>query len=366
MGGRFSVASTISSTPCKASSRNSTLLPRYSEAPLDLEAKAEQKCKFVNKMIHRLDKAIRNLDKKEEQEYLRKALEPGCFSTLIELLVAQKYTSFVNLRCAVLQAIQMILKVASAAVVKEPQGNRRTSTVGASQGASCGLKVMRQLAGEANTTEALRELTFIATESKQAALVFDAMVVLAELGPEAFGAEYMSTLMHKLIELFAVLPDRQKELTEVVLRAHAWGGDIRSQLLQEIISQQEGGSRYLGEVLLQVVNWGEEARQVRAAKILADCFEKPDGSRFIYTNDKRLLVELLLRELAGHAGNAAKFDSFAKCYQALISQNGAAREHQKEEAIQLFEAHGEDDRCSQEIIRKCTEVLAILKCGHLN
>jgi hypothetical protein len=314
-----------------------------------LEAKAEQKHKFVQEMINTLEKAIRSSHQPEALSYLQQYAHPEnkCIRELINLLIAPKYMAFVALRCVTLKAVQIILKVA-VGFLSQGQGNRDS-----------GMEAMRHLVGENLAAEAVQEFVNCANKTEEAGQACDAMLVLAELGPEAFEP----ALVTKLLELFAVVPERIAELGEVALRVHTWGGAARAELLQAAISHE--GGIYLGEVLVQVANKGDKAHQMRAAKIFSGCFNLSNGSQFLHTNDKRVLVEQLLRELPNSAGNVTEFVCFAECYQALISHCEAARYHHQLEAIQLFEELGEDDQCPPEVAMKCTQALAILKTSPL-
>merc|ERR1712232_1514937 len=128
-----------------------------------------------------------------------------------------------------------------------------------------------------------------------------------------------------------------------------------AQLLFGAVSHE--GGKYLGEVLLQVVNRGDVGRQLRAVKIFAGCFAMSDGVQFLFTNDKRVLVEILLRELSNNVDKPDVFLCFAECYQALVSRCTAAQSHQQAEALQLFSDIGEDDSLPPAIRGKCSEVL---------
>lgn len=336
--GRFSVDSTTSNAPST-----------------DLEAKAEQKREFVQEMIRNLEKAVRNSHQPEEKRYLRNFIEPDdqCFRTLISLMTSPKYAGFVSLRCVVLRAVQMLLKIAQSLYNMEDRGNKKQTPATADE--NSGMKVLQQLVGDQMASEAFRELALMVNGTEQALVACDAMLVLAELGPQAFETRFV----HTLLDLFASLPDRASDLVEVSLRVHAWGGPVRLELLQAAVTHD--GGRYMAEVLLQVVNRRDKVRQMRAVKIFTGCFSLPNGSQFLYTNDKRVLVEILLRELPRYAGNAAEFVCLAECYRALISQCEVARSHHDADAIQLFEDHGEDDRFPRAVSEKCTEVLAVLK-----
>lgn len=121
------------------------------------------------------------------------------------------------------------------------------------------------------------------------------------------------------------------------------------------------GGRYLGEVLLQVVNRGDPIRRLRAVKVYSGCFAMPNGAQFLYTNDKRILVEILMRELPIHAGAAREFVAYAECYRVLVLQCQVARAHQYQSAIQLFDLIGDNAQNPMEVRNKCEEVLALLR-----
>jgi hypothetical protein len=308
-------------------------------------------------MIRNLEQAIRHAHEPEEKQYLERIINPDdpCFKTLINLLTLPKYSGFVALRCVVLRAVQMILKVAVNSLAgKEHRGPEMDANVG--------MKVLKGLVGKQMAEQALKEL-FLMTEKtsdQQALVACDAMLVLAELGPEAFVAASGSRVL-RLLELFAALPDRASELVEVALRAHAWGGVTRAELLEAAVTHD--GGRYLGEVLLQVVNRAERPRRLRAVKLYTGCFTMPNGGvDFLYTNDKRVLVEILIREMPTYS-NPAEFVGYAECYRALASHCDAARAHLQQDVIQLFEDLGDNDQSPPEVRKKCAEVLALFRVG---
>lgn len=323
----------------------------------ELQARAEEKREFVRNMVGELEKAIRNSGGMEEKRYLSQIVNPEnpCFKTLINLMILPKYAGFVALRCVVLRAIQMILKVASN--MTHP-GTRKT--VAGRGDDNVGMKVLRELAGPELAGQGLQEIYLMVDCSEQALVACDAMLVLAELGPEAFNGPDGSRVV-RLLDLFAALPDRASDLVEVALRVHAWGGATRSALLEAAVTHD--GGRYLGEVLLQMVNRGEPFRRVRAVKIYTGCFLLPDGTDFLYTNDKRVLVEILLRELPLHnsADSVEHFVSYADCYKELVSRCDMTREHCHKEAVQVFSDLAESELGPPEVRAKCTEVLALLQ-----
>lgn len=337
------------------SGANDCSLPQQAHKPSPaeaLEARAEQKRAFVQEMIRNLEQAIRNSHQTEEKEYLRRIVNPEdpCFRTLINLLTLPKYSGFVALRCVVLRAVQMILKVA----VNSLPGTSQ-------QDPNVGMKVLAELVGKEMADQALKELFLMTarTKDQQALAACDAMLVLAELGPEAFVTTGGSSVL-RLLELFAALPDRAVELVEVALRAHAWGGATREELLEVAVAHD--GGKYLGEVLLQVVNRGERMRRLRAVKLYSGCFAMPNGADFLYTNDKRVLVEILLRELPTYT-DPAEFVCYAECYRALVSQCEMANAHLHQDLVQMFEDVEENVLSPPEVRKKCIEVLALVRPG---
>lgn len=309
--------------------------------PDELREKAEQKTEAVRQIVRNLEMAIRN-DRPQDREYLERIIDPQnpCFRTLINLLVAPKYTGFVRLRCVVMRAVQMILKIAVNMVpgTMVPDVHR-------------GMRCLVEMAGEQLAQQAFPELRRLASNHDQAVVACDALLVLAELGPEALEPR----LVRRLLDLFVSLPDRAEELVEVALRAHAWGGEARSELLQTAVSHPGGTS--LGEVLLQVVNRGDEVRSLRAVKVLTGCLSCLGGQNILYTNDVRVLVEILQRELPKRAEAASEFACYAECLRALFACCDAARQHRHDEVVQLLEDLRDDESCDAAVRAKCAEVL---------
>jgi hypothetical protein len=319
----------------------------------ELQARAEEKAKFVQELIRNLEAAVRKAHEPEEKRYLAQIINPNdpCFSTLINLMVLPKYAGFVALRCVVLRAVQMILKVAVSTLQLQDPSKTADSNVGS--------KVLHELLQQSPglAEQALSELCVMVDKTEQALVACDALLVLAELGPEAFVANGGSRVV-RLLELFAALPDRASELVEVALRAHAWSGPTRSDLCEGAVTHD--GGRYLGEVLLQTVNRGDRPRKIRAVKLYTGCFMKPNGANFLYTNDKRVLVEILIRELPTYR-DPSEFICYADCYKALTSQCEVARAHLHQDAIQLFTDLHENDQSPYEVREQCAEVLAFLR-----
>mmetsp|Transcript_127143 Transcript_127143/g.220411 ORF Transcript_127143/g.220411 Transcript_127143/m.220411 type:complete len:356 (-) Transcript_127143:69-1136(-) len=310
----------------------------------DLQAKANQKVAFVQQLVRNLERAITNMQP-EDQEYLHRFLKPDdpCFATLCNLLLARKYSPFVLLRCVVLRAIQMILKIAvSVASGEQPQA------------ADIGMRVFEELAGKQLAPKVYNEVYQLSEHSDQAIVAVDAMLVLTELGPEAFGVR----MVERLLDLFELTPDRASELTEVALRVHAWGDPTRSKLLEVTLSHRCGTS--LVEVLLQMVNRSDQERSLRAVKVLTGCLLTPAGQNLLYTNDAHVLVEILLRELPDRVASASEFSCFAECLRALEMKCKAARDHRRAEVIQILEDLRDDERTDSAARGKCMEVLAVM------
>lgn len=310
----------------------------------DLQAKAKQKVAFVQQLVRNLERAITNMQP-EDQEYLQRFLNPDdpCFATLCNLLLARKYSPFVLLRCVVLRAIQMILKIAvSVASGEQPQA------------ADIGMRVFEELAGKQLAPKAYTEVYQLTEHSEQAIVAVDAMLVLAELGPEAFGVQ----MVDRLLDLYELVPDRASELTEVALRVHAWGDPTRSKLLEVTLSHRCGTA--LVEVLLQMVNRSDEERSLRAVKVLTGCLLTPAGQDLLYTNDAHVLVEILLRELPNRIERAAQFLCFAECLRALEMKCKAARDHRRADVIQVLQDLRDDERNEAAAREKCGEVLTVM------
>lgn len=323
------------------------------EPSAELQARAEEKREFVQSMIRNMEVAIKNSHKPEEKKYLKQIVnsEDPCFRTLINLLTLPKYAGFVALRCVVLRAVQMILKVAVNMVNPATQQNIAESD------ANSGMRVLQELVGKALAAQAFKELCIMVERTEQELVACDAMLVLAELGPEAFDVPG-GLRVQRLLELFAALPDRAHELVEVALRVHAWGGANRQALLEAAVNHD--GGRYMGEVLLQVVNRrSDRHRRLRAVKLYSGCFAMPNGAQFLYTNDKRVLVEILMRELPTYS-SPQEFVCYAECYRALVAQCEMARSHLQQDALQLFGDLSEGELNPPEVREKCKEVLALL------
>lgn len=305
-----------------------------------LQAKAEQKRDFVQNLLQCLERAMEK-NGEQDREYLKSIIEPGnpCFSTLIKLLVEPKYKSFIRLRCVVLRSIQLIMRIAILTVA------------GADH--NVGFTCLLELAGEDLAGAVWPEIALMAEQNEEPLAACNALEVLAELGPEALTPE----LVPRILDLFLRLPDRVDHLAEIALRVHAWGGAVRQSLLN--LSDHEG-AKHLCEVLLQMINRADKNRRLRACKVLAGFLSMPNSDCILYTNDVRVLVEILLREMPNDAYDASAFMCQADCFKALALRSEAARKHRKEEVLQVLEDLRADERNDASVRAKCAEVLRVL------
>jgi len=310
-----------------------------------LQAKADQKLEFVQAMIRQLEKAMKNYNE-EDQLWLRNLIDPDdkCVFTLVKLVIEPKYREFISLRCVVLRALQIILRVAQSMVQGPLQGD-----------ANVGRWCLVHLVGPELANQAISVVVGMANhEQIEPVASCNALLVLAELGPEVLAPE----LTRRLMDLFVRLPDRAEDLVEVGLRFHAQGGQQRAALLDAAVSHP-GGS-LLCEVLLQVINRADMRRRLRALKVLSGCLSRPSSERLLYTNDVRVLVEILLRELPNHAEDATAFAAYADCFKVVASIYAAARTHRRSETLQVFEDLCEDERLPSDMREKCREVLQVV------
>lgn len=312
--------------------------------PVDpaLQIKAEQKREFVQDFIRSLERALASTAQ-EDRQWLRKIIDPSdpCFATLIRLVVEPKYRSFVSLKCVSLRAVQIILRIAAHLVE------------GWDADHSAGSMILQNLAGEALANEALIEVLEMA-QGAEPNVACAALLLLGELGPEALNPQ----LLPQLLDLFVALPGRADDLVEVALRAHAWGGQHRRALLAHTISHP--GGRLLCEVLLQVINRADKKRRLRAVKVITGSLASNGSERLLYTNDIRVLVEILLRELPNSASDAVAFGCHAECFKTLAQRCEVARTHRRVEAMQLLVDLKADFQSEPAVRGKCSEVLAAI------
>eukprot|EP00933_Yihiella_yeosuensis_P005679 TRINITY_DN110245_c0_g1_i1.p1 TRINITY_DN110245_c0_g1~~TRINITY_DN110245_c0_g1_i1.p1 ORF type:complete len:351 (-),score=76.84 TRINITY_DN110245_c0_g1_i1:129-1115(-) len=310
----------------------------------ELQAKVDEKIMHVQSVIRNVEKACLN-NTEEDRQWLSNIIDPKnpVFATLVKLLIQSKYKAFTSLHCVALRAIQMILRIASQLFL-------------GSNDADIGMRLFVELSGQELASEAWPEICRMAEQQEEPLVACNALIVLAELGPKAFCPE----LVGRLMEVLQALPDRAADLIEVALRVHAWGGKAREALVNAAV--QHPGGKLLCEVLLQVVNRCDAKRRLRAVKIFTSCLSISDGGdSLLYTNDARVLVEILQRELPIHAEDATAFGCLAECYKVLAIKCEAARSHRRTEALQVFEDLREDERLESQVREKCSEVLAILE-----
>lgn len=308
----------------------------------ELQIKAEQKREFVQNFIRSLERALAS-NQQQDRQWLRKIIDPSdaCFVTLVKLVVEPKYRDFVSLKCVSLRAVQIILRIAAQFVEQRDADH------------SVGSAILINLAGEPLANEAFLEACDMA-QGSEPNVACNAMLLLGELGPEALSPQ----LLPQLLDLFVALPGRADDLVEVALRAHAWGGRHRAALLARAIAHP--GGRLLCEVLLQVINRADKKRQLRAVKVLSGSLALEGSERLLYTNDIRVLVEILLRELPNSAGDAVAFGCHAECFKALAGRCEAARSHRRVEAMQVLVDLRADEQSEPAVRKKCAEVLAVL------
>jgi len=310
-----------------------------------LEAKAGEKCQAVQHMIRRIERAISNYAE-EDRKFLHNIIDPcdTCLSTLVKIIVEPKYRGFVALRCVVLRAIQLINRVAVTSVTGPHTLN-----------ANLGLVCLEHMVGDELTCKLLPVVIHMAERDQCEPLgACNALMMLAELGPEALAAE----LAPRLVDLFVRLPDRADDLVEVALRFHALGGNQREALLDAAVSRP-GGS-LLCEVLLQVVNRADVKRRLRALKVLSGCLCRPGSERLLYTNDVRVLVEILLRELPNHADDEQAFTCHADCFEALATRCEVARNHRRSDVLQVLHDLQEDERSTPITRNRCAAIAAVV------
>jgi hypothetical protein len=310
-----------------------------------LQAKADQKHEAVQSMIRGIEQAI-NRNEETDRRWLRSILDPtqtNCFPTLIKLLVSPHYRSFAGLRCAALCAVQLMLRIA-------------VQISGVTDDADLGMRCLLELVGQELAQEAYQEVAGMAEHGEPQAMC-GAVLVLAELGAEALPLE----MVPRLLDLFVALPERAEHLVEVALRVHAWGGRHRRELLATAVSHM--GGKYLCEVLIQMINRCDEKRVSRALKVLAGCLALPCSESLMYTNDIRVLVEILLRELPNRSGDAAAFACHADCFKALVVRCEVARAHRLDETLQVMKDLHHDGNIDVAVRTKCAEVLHAISRG---
>mmetsp|Transcript_50257 Transcript_50257/g.106786 ORF Transcript_50257/g.106786 Transcript_50257/m.106786 type:complete len:327 (+) Transcript_50257:74-1054(+) len=312
-----------------------------------LQEKATEKLKTVQALIKGIESAFNN-STDEDKAWLRKIIDPSEDHgiNLTRLFVEPKYRTFVWLRCAALRALQLLIRVARIFLPRDQDHN-----------AGCAFFV--ELVDRDLATEAFN-MAIGLTKGADQNLAFGAIIFLTELGPEAFPLQELPSMVETYLGLFLDLSHRADDLVEVALCLHSWGDERRAELLRATV-QQKGGRR-LCEVLLQVINRGLDARPSRALKVLTGCLSLSGSDHLMYTNDVRVLVEIIQRELPAQAELAAHgdFACYANCYKALVMRSAPARVHCRDDMLEVLQSLESDPRCDAEVHRHCKEALAIM------
>lgn len=308
-----------------------------------IQEKAKQKQEQVQHFIRSVERACEQ-NNKEDRDWLLEVIQPNnpCFATMVRLIYEPKYKGCLDLCACCLRAVQMLLRIAR--------------TMFEDSDPNLGWKQFVELAGKTQADLALPELRLLAEQKVDRVVASNAITVLAELGPYALNSQ----LVPRVLELFEETPDRASDLSEVALRVHAWGGECREQLCSAIVEVNHTGGHLLVEVLLQMINRCDFKRQQRAAKVLTGCFVLTRGKEWMYTNDARLLVELLLREIPAKAEDPKAFRCFSTCVKALLQCSQAAAEHRRDELWQVMEDLRQDDRLEPAVRQDCAEVLEVM------
>merc|ERR1712039_436647 len=129
-------------------------------------------------------------------------------------------------------------------------------------------------------------------------------------------------------DLFETQPRYAEDLLKVALHIQP-----RRILVDEVV--QRRGGMLLCEVLLQVVNRGDEVQSRQAASILAGCLALPNTEKLLYTNDIKVLVEIMERELPRHTDDPAAHH--AECLRAVLMRCCVARSHLVEDITRVLE-----------------------------
>lgn len=279
-----------------------------------IQEKAKQKQEQVQHFIRSVERACEQ-NNKEDRDWLLEVIQPNnpCFATMVRLIYEPKYKGCLDLCACCLRAVQMLLRIAR--------------TMFEDSDPNLGWKQFVELAGKTQADLALPELRLLAEQKVDRVVASNAITVLAELGPYALNSQ----LVPRVLELFEETPDRASDLSEVALR-----------------------------VLLQMINRCDFKRQQRAAKVLTGCFVLTRGKEWMYTNDARLLVELLLREIPAKAEDPKAFRCFSTCVKALLQCSQAAAEHRRDELWQVMEDLRQDDRLEPAVRQDCAEVLEVM------
>eukprot|EP00929_Paragymnodinium_shiwhaense_P037773 TRINITY_DN20065_c0_g1_i4.p1 TRINITY_DN20065_c0_g1~~TRINITY_DN20065_c0_g1_i4.p1 ORF type:complete len:348 (-),score=90.29 TRINITY_DN20065_c0_g1_i4:70-1113(-) len=309
-------------------SRDSVASAGCSEVSPELQKKALEKEEIVRRIIQNIERALKN-NRDQDRQWLQAVCDPSdaCFRTLVQLAVEPKYEVFVRLRCCALRAVQMLLRVA-VTMVQEGRAEFASD-------ASIGLRLFKEMAGDKLALQAFPIILDAARKHETPLLACDCLFVLAELGPEALALR-----------------------CQVACRIHAWGGELRSQLLQAAAAHR--GGKLMCEVLIQMINRADTMRKLRATKVLTGCLSMPSGETLLYTNDARVLVEILLRDLQNTADDVVSFTLFSDCLKAVISASDALRQEDKrQEFIKVLTMLQEDETVPPDVRQVAANVLAV-------
>lgn len=185
------------------------------------------------------------------------------------------------------------------------------------------------------------------------------LLVLADLFAEVprgqrLGLWHIDDLVGKLMHLLDTQPDHAGAIGDVALSVRP------SAALVDGMRCTPGG-RFLAEVLLQVLNRGDDARSLRAAELLGKGLAASSAvecNGFLYTNDAKVMLEILLRELPNHVEDA--YARHAECLRAALSSCECLRSHRREEAIRVLEDCRDAARAPAAVRLKCTQALVFL------
>lgn len=195
-----------------------------------------------------------------------------------------------------------------------------------------------------------------ASQRQQPGVQCAALLLLADLFAEhdedwSFGSWTCRDVVMHLLELFETQPTYAEDLVKVALHIQP-----RTILVNQAILHR--GGMLLCEVLLQVVNSGDSLQSCQAAGILAACLALPSSEELLYTNDIRVLVEILEREIPRHAEDPEA--RHAECLRALLMRCTVARNHRTEDVSRVLEDVRNYACAAPEVRVKCGEAMTYL------
>lgn len=321
---------------CKRQSTGSSLRLSCGGDTEDDQERNDQRLQQVRIFLCSIESAMYSEDA-ETKQWLAKRVDPRdtCVRALIKIVLQPKYKSQLALLCTTLRAVQLLLQVANSL---------------SGIGVDGGVDRLRELAGEPLAVQTLPQLRLMAA-GPQPFLACNALLVLAELGSRV---DFSREFLERLLELLTELPERSEDVVSGALRVYCHQGSAR-QLLIEVMTSHPNG-RLLGEVMLQVVNRCGTFRDA-ALEVLTSCLYSPVGRDYLYSNDARVLLEILLRELPNHMREVGAFCLHADCLKALMLCSEPARSHRRDEVITLLEDLSRDEVSPPDIRLKCREVL---------